>query len=76
MHKPNYRNLLFAGFVVFSVRMTFTSTAAADPTSENVTKLKEGIGRDAGHVDSVRDPLRAHLSRLVRRGINLFRRHG
>ncbi|MFA5860446.1 MAG: hypothetical protein WDA16_02000 [Candidatus Thermoplasmatota archaeon] len=43
MHKRTYlRNLVVAGLILASALLAFP-TAAADPTSENVTKLKEGI---------------------------------
>lgn len=40
MHKPNYlRTLGTAALVLIVTVTTFTATASADPTSENVTKL-------------------------------------
>lgn len=43
MH-DNHRNRLIVAGLALSVLLTLSApTAAADPTSENVTKLKEGI---------------------------------
>ena len=76
MHTTNYhRNLLLAG-LVFAALVFGTTTAAADPTSENVTKLKEGIVETlATWIPFVILFVLIGLA-LSALGINLFRRHG
>lgn len=77
MHKPNYlRTFGLAAFVLIMTVTTFTATAAADPTSENVTKLKEGIVETlATWIPFVILFVLIGLA-LSALGINLFRRHG
>lgn len=76
MHKNTYlKTLLVAGLAVCAL-MAFTTNAAADPTSENVTKLKEGIVETlATWIPFVILFVLIGLA-LSALGINLFRRHG
>ena len=76
MH-TNYRRFAVAlTLVLLASTIAFTTTAAADPTSENVTKLKEGIVEVlATWIPFVILFVLIGLA-LSALGINLFRRHG
>ena len=78
MHTPNnYRRTAAAALVTLSLILMVmgTSVAAADPTTENVTKLKEGIVETlATWIPFVILFVLIGLA-LSALGINLFRRH-
>lgn len=75
MHR-NYPRTAALGTLALLTLSLFVSTAAADPTSENVTKLKEGIVEVlATWIPFVILFVLIGLA-LSALGINLFRRHG
>lgn len=77
MHTNYPRKFALVGLVLISTMLTFAATAAAqDPTSENVTKLKEGIVETlATWIPFVILFVLIGLA-LSALGINLFRRTG
>lgn len=76
MHRNYPRTATVLVLAMLSLSLFITTAAAADPTSENVTKLKEGIVEVlATWIPFVILFVLIGLA-LSALGINLFRRHG